>query len=53
LKEIKKETKNKNNHLKYDISTDLRDELEEFKHLKAKMKHLQVQAALVKAKTAK
>lgn len=52
LEEIKKETKDKVNHLKWDVNSVIEDGKEAYNHLKTKMEHLQVQLALGKAETA-
>jgi exonuclease VII large subunit len=52
LEEIKLETKDKINHLKWDANSVLEDGKENLNHLKAKMEHLNLQLALARAETA-
>lgn len=51
LEALKKETKEKINHFKWDLSADLSEGKEAFQHLKAKIEHLELQVALGKAET--
>lgn len=52
LEEIKKETKDKINHIKWDVNSAVEDGKEAYQSIKAKVEHLQVQLALGKAETA-
>lgn len=51
LEDIKKETKDKINHVKWDVNSVVEDGKETYQHLKTKMEHLQLQLALGKAET--
>jgi formiminotetrahydrofolate cyclodeaminase len=51
LEEIKKETKDKINHIKWDVSSEIQKDKEIFNHFKAKLEHLELQLALGKAET--
>ena len=51
LEEIKDQTKDKINHLKWDANSIVEDGKDTFNHFKAKMEHLNLQLALAKAET--
>ena len=51
LEELKKETKEKINHIKWDINSEVDAGADKLKKLKAKMEHLRLQLALGKAET--
>jgi hypothetical protein len=52
LEEIKKETKDKINHIKWDVNSVVEDGKDAYESIKSKVEHLQVQLALGKAETA-
>lgn len=52
LEDIKKETMHKVNQFKADINAKIDDKKESYKHVKAKLEHLQLQLALGRAETA-
>lgn len=51
LEEIKDQTKDKINHLKWDANSVIEDGKDTFNHFKSKMEHLNLQLALAKAET--
>ncbi len=52
LEEIKKEAKDKINHIKWDVNSAVEEGKETYEKIKSKVEHLQVQLALGKAETA-
>jgi hypothetical protein len=52
LEEIKKETKDKINHIKWDVNAAVEDGKDTYQHIKTKVEHLKLQLALGKAETA-
>ncbi|MDO8999213.1 MAG: hypothetical protein Q7W45_05565 [Bacteroidota bacterium] len=52
LEEIKKDTKDKINHFKWDVNSAVEEGKDVYTTLKTKMEHLQLQLALGKAETA-
>lgn len=51
FEEIKKETREKYQHIKADINSTIQKDTEKWNHLKAKFEHLELQLALGKAET--
>lgn len=51
LEGLKKETREKYQHMKADINSTIQKDSEKWKHLKAKFEHLELQLALGKAET--
>ncbi len=51
LEEIKKETKDKINHIKWDVNTEVEANTKKLEKVKTKIEHLRLQLALGKAET--